>query len=66
MAGGPDEELNFDRKEDPVERTESISVSRDIKGKKYTIEHSHSVNFENDFDMVTDYPLYKQPKLQQH
>ena len=44
--------------EDPVTRDESIKVSRDIKGKSYTIDHSYSVNFGSDFDMVSSYPAY--------
>lgn len=44
--------------QDPVTRTESIKVSRDIKGKTYTIDHSYSVNFGSDFDLVSSYPAY--------
>ena len=54
-GGDPNE---GEEQDDPVERTESIKVSRDIKGKSYTIEHSYSVSFGSDFDLVTDHPLY--------
>ena len=44
--------------EDPVSRDESIQVTRDIKGKSYTIQHDYSVSFGDDFDLVSDHPLY--------
>ena len=49
---------SVDQVDDPVDRTESITVSRDIKGKSYTIEHSYGVSFGNDFDLISDHPLY--------
>ena len=55
----PTEDESYDQEEDPVSRDEEITVSRDIKGKTYSIEHSYSVNFGSDFDFVSDYPLYK-------
>ena len=45
--------------EDPVQRTESITVSRDLNSKSYKIEHSYGVSFGDDFDLITEYPLYK-------
>ena len=45
--------------DDPVERSESIQVSRDVEAKSYTIEHSYSISFGDDFDMISNYPLYK-------
>ena len=45
--------------EDPVSRTESIKVSRDIKGKSYTIDHSYGVSFGSEFDLISNHPLYK-------
>jgi len=56
--GGVEEERDFDKKEDPVQRTESITVSRDICSKQYTINHDYSISFGDDFDAVTDFPLY--------
>ena len=54
-GGDPNE---GDEEDDPVDRTESIKVTRDIQGKSYTIDHSYSVSFGSDFDLVTDHPLY--------
>lgn len=53
------EEKNYDQEENPVSRDEEITVSRDIKGKTYSIEHSYSINFGSDFDFVSNHPLYK-------
>ena len=56
--GGPQEEDDTDRTEDPVSRTESITVTRDLKGKSYTIQHDYGVSFGDDFDLVSNHPLY--------
>lgn len=56
--GGPDDSQNFDTAENPVQRTESINVSRDIKSSSYKIQHNYSISFGDDFNMVTDHPLY--------
>ena len=59
--GGPDKEdanSSDDDAEDPVSRTESITVSRDIEGKSYKIAHDYSISFGTNFDSVTDFPLY--------
>ena len=53
--GDPNEE---EVEDDPVTRSESIKVTRDIKGKSYTIDHSYSVSYGSDYDLVTNYPLY--------
>lgn len=58
MNGGPDDQENFDKKDDPVQRSENITVSRDIKAKSYTIVHKYDINFGNEFDLVTDHPSY--------
>jgi hypothetical protein len=58
MGDSSDEE-DFDQDENPVDRSEEITVSRDLKNKSYKIEHTYSVNFGSDFDLVSDYPLYK-------
>lgn len=58
VDGGPDDEEDIDKQENPVSRDESITVSRDIKAKSYTIEHSYSINFGNDFNLVSNHPLY--------
>ena len=47
MNGGPDDQENFDKKDDPVQRSENITVSRDIKAKSYTIVHKYDINFGN-------------------
>ena len=53
------EDGSFDEKEDPVQREESITVSRDIQNKSYQIEHSFSISFGQDNDLISDNPLYK-------
>lgn len=58
INGGPDDSQNFDDRENPVQRNESITVSRDIKSSSYRIEHNYSISFGDDFNMVTDHPLY--------
>lgn len=58
VNGGPDDEEDLDKEEDPVERSETITVSRDIKAKSYTIEHTYGISFGNEFDLVTDHPAY--------
>ena len=50
---------SFDQQDDPVQRQESITVSRDLQNKSYTIDHSYSISFGNDNDLITDHPLYK-------
>ncbi len=60
--GGPDKEDPNDSDDDdqnPVSRTEKITVSRDIKGKSYKITHDYSISFGTNFDAVTDFPLYE-------
>ena len=54
-----DDDEVFDQKDDPVTRDESITVSRDLQNKSYTIEHSYSVSFGSDNDLISDHPLYK-------
>lgn len=49
----------IDQKEDPVQRDESITVSRNLQSKSYTIEHSYSVTFGDDDNLISDHPLYK-------
>ena len=49
---------NIDGLDDPVSIEETIRVSRDIKNKKYSIEHSYSISFGGDFDLVSNHPLY--------
>ncbi|MFT6602612.1 MAG: hypothetical protein ACJARO_000120 [Bacteriovoracaceae bacterium] len=49
---------NIDNLDDPVSIEETITVSRDIQNKKYNIEHSYSINFGNEFDLVSNHPLY--------
>ena len=59
--GGPDKKdpnAEDDKDEDPLSRTESITVSRDIKAKSYKITHSYSISFGDNFDAVTDHPFY--------
>ena len=59
--GGPDKEDPNETDptgEDPISRTESITVSRDIKAKSYKITHSYSIAFGDNFDAVTDHPFY--------
>lgn len=58
VNGGPDDTEDLDKEEDPVERSETITVSRDILAHSYTVEHTYSVNFGNEFDLVTDHPSY--------
>lgn len=58
MGNSSDEE-DFDQDENPVSRNEEITVSRDLKNKSYKIDHTYSVSFGSDFDLVSDYPLYK-------
>lgn len=58
INGGPDDYENIDEPEDPVQREESITVSRDIRNKSYTIEHSYSISFGNDFNLISNHPLY--------
>lgn len=58
MRDGGEDPNQADDENDPVTRNETIRVSRDIKGKSYTIDHSYSINYGSDFDLVTDYPLY--------
>lgn len=58
MGDSSDEE-DFDQDENPVSRNEEITVSRDLKNKSYKIDHTYSVSFGSDFDLVSDYPLYK-------
>lgn len=59
INGGPGDTQNFDSIENPVQRNESITVSRDIKTSSYKIQHDYSISFGDDFNMVTDHPLYK-------
>ena len=56
--GGPDDEENLDKQENPVQRSEVITVSRDINANSYTIDHTYSINFGNEFNLVTDHPAY--------
>lgn len=59
--GGPDKKdpnSSDDNDENPVSRTEKITVSRDIKGKSYKITHDYTISFGTNFDAVTDFPLY--------
>lgn len=58
INGGPDDQENLDKEDDPVTRSESITVSRDIKAKSYTIEHTYDINYGNEFNLVTDHPSY--------
>jgi len=58
INGGPDDQENLDREDDPVERSETITVSRDVQARSYTIEHTYAINFGNEFDLVTDHPAY--------
>ena len=58
MRDGGEDPNEADDEDNPVTRSESIKVTRDIKGKSYTIDHSYSVSFGSDFDLVTDFPLY--------
>ena len=53
------EDESFDEKDDPVQRDESITVSRDLNSKSYTIEHSYSISFGQDNDLISNNPLYK-------
>lgn len=58
--GGPDDTTDFDGGEDdPVSWTSSVTVSRDVKAKKYTISEKASASFGNDFDLVTTHSLYE-------
>ena len=60
--GGPDKEdpnSNDDNDQNPVSRTEKITVSRDIKGKSYKITHDYAISFGTNFDAVTNFPLYE-------
>ncbi len=59
MRDGGEDPNEGDDADNPVTRTESIKVTRDIKGKSYSIDHSYSVSYGSDFDLVTDFPLYK-------
>ncbi len=54
-----DDEEAFDQQDDPVRRDESVTVSRDLQNKSYKIEHSYSVSFGDDNDLISDHPLYK-------
>ena len=56
--GGPDDTTSLDEEDDPISWSSSITVKRDIKGKSYSIEQNASVNFGNDFDLITNHPLY--------
>lgn len=58
VNGGPDDTEDLDKPEDPIERNETITVSRDLTANSYTIEHTYSINFGNEFDLVTDHPSY--------
>jgi len=58
MRDGGEDPNEANSSDDPVTRSESIKVSRDLKGKSYTINHSYSVGYGSDWDLVTDYPLY--------
>lgn len=58
VNGGPDDTEDLDKPENPIERNETITVSRDIQGNTYTIEHTYAVNFGNEFNLVTDHPAY--------
>ena len=58
MRDGGEDPNEADDENDPVTRSESIKVSRDIKGKTYTIDHSYSISYGSDWDLVTDYPVY--------
>ena len=56
--GAPGDSDTIDTQEDPVSRTSSITVSRDLVGKSYEISQSAGVDFGNDFDLITNSPLY--------
>ena len=57
--GGADPDSdNIDDIDDPVTQEEYITVSRDIKNKTYSIEHSYSINYGSDFNLVSNHPLY--------
>ncbi len=43
---------------DPVNRSEVITVSRDLVSKSYTIQHNASVSYGSDFDLISNHPLY--------
>lgn len=58
MREGGEDPNAAEKSDDPVTRSENIKVSRDIKGKSYTIDHSYSVSYGSDWDLVTNYPLY--------
>lgn len=58
MREGGEDPNAAEKADDPVSRSENIKVSRDIKGKSYTIDHSYSVSYGSDWDLVTNYPLY--------
>lgn len=56
--GGPDDTTSLDKDDDPVSWASSITVTRNIKEKKYSIVQNASVNFGKDFDLITNHPLY--------
>jgi len=58
VDGGPDKPDSVDEKEDPVSIEETIKVSRDVRGKKYSIVHDFSISFGDDFEAVTNFPPY--------
>ena len=56
--GGEEDPNEGGDEDDPVTRSESIKVSRDIQSKSYQINHSYSVSYGSDFNLVSDFPLY--------
>lgn len=56
--GNPDDTENLNKEENPIARSETITVSRDVNSSSYTIEHTYEINFGNEFNLVTDHPAY--------
>lgn len=56
--GGPDDTPSIDGDDDPVSWTSSITVSRDVKEKKYSIVQNASASFGNEFDLITNDSRY--------
>lgn len=51
----PEEQV--DEEEEPIERTETINVSRDVKNNSMRVEHTVSVNYGNDSNLVSDHSV---------